>query len=156
MNIGLLPGFGRKPQKIRRVVGLLRTPPITPAGYGSVLASAAGAVVVNSGSTNAGAPAEYLRVRGAGRIHWLSAYSANATNRNIRAILTLDGMDVVDKTAYGLAAIGAGPVFLGCGDGATTASYGTLEFSSSCVIRASSSITETNGFVLAYVVDLLE
>jgi hypothetical protein len=89
MNYGLLPGFGRKRQTTRRVVGVLRTPQVAPAGYASALAVAAGAVIVNPGSTSAGVLTEYLRVMGAGRIHWLSAYTADGTSRDIRTILTL-------------------------------------------------------------------
>lgn len=159
MNYGLLPGFGRKRQTTRRVVGVLRTPQVAPAGYASPLAVAAGAVIVNPGSTSAGVLTEYLRVMGAGRIHWLSAYTADGTSRDIRTMLTLDDRDIVDHTAAGLAATGTGPILLGTGNGdgnGLTVGYHTLDFTSSCVIRASGSLTESGGFRLAYVVELLE
>ena len=159
MNNGLLPGFGRKRQTTRRVVGLLRTPRNAPAGYAPNLAVAANAVVVNPGATSAGVLTEYLRVMGAGRIHWLSAYTADATPRDIRTILTLDDRDIVDYTEAGLAATGTGPILLGTGYGdgnGLVAGYHTLDFTGSCVIRASGSLTESGGFRLTYVVELLE
>lgn len=156
MNAGLLPGFGRSRQGLQRVVGLLRTPTNTPSGYGSVLAGAAGAVIVNPGSVTAGVLTEYLNIRGAGVIHWLNAYSNNGTNRDIRAILTLDGADVIDHTAAGLAGAGIGPVLLGAGDGSTTAAYQSLPFNNSLVLQASGSLTETGGWRLAYVIELRE
>lgn len=154
MNAGLLPGFGRSRQGAERVVGLLRTPPVTSSNL--VLAPAAGAVIVNCGSVTSGVLTEYLNIRGKGVIYWLNAYSTDATSRDIRTILRLDDTVVIDHTAAGLNGNGMGPVLLGSGDSSATVAYHALPFNRSLVLQASGSRTETNGWRLAYVIDLRE
>lgn len=160
MNPGLLPGFGRSRQGARRIVGHLANPAsIGAGGYAeSVLKTFGRCVTVQSGSTTAGVATEYLNVRGGGRILMMGVYGNNGTPRDVTTVLKVDGSEIVNDTATALTT--SGKVYVGTGAYAAglgpLLAYQSIEFSDSLELVASGSLTETNGFTMAYNIELWE
>lgn len=120
---------------------------------GSSLANTANAVAALSGATTAGTLKTALSVNGRGQLNWLNAFTANATARTIRIKITRDGTVIYDKTTASISTIGQGPIAIGAGQGNSTppvVAFQPILFNASLLVEIASSLTETDGFSVAW------
>ena len=159
MNPGLLPGFGRTRQGARGIVGLLSVPGTTSSGYHSSFYQIARCLTVLSGTNTAGVSQEYLNIMGGGRILMMGAYGNSPVARNVTTVLNVDGSAIVQDTSV-LHSGGTGKIYVGTGGyGAGVGPlvvYQSIEFQRSLQLLATSDTSETNGFTLAYNIELWE
>ena len=108
---------------------------------------AAGIVANTSGALTSNTLATMLSITGSGVLNFIGVSSVNAASRTHRLQIILDGITVFDTTSVATAVTDTGGCAIGSAYVANSVPVVLLEqipFSTSCVIKYASSVTETD------------
>ena len=111
---------------------------------GSGLNSRQGAKEILSGALTAATLATALSLTGGGILSFLTIFSVDATARTLRMQITIDGTICFDSTSASLSSANVGSLIIGSISGSVYAVDREIPFNSSLVIKAASSLTETD------------
>jgi hypothetical protein len=117
-------------------------------GWAGVSVSNPGRTIA-SGSLTANTLKTILTVTGAGTFHGLSFRTANVTSRTIRIRITLDGVVVFDSTSAAISTGTTGAILTG----SSAYPVSPISFNTSAVVEIASSLTETDGISMIYVLE---
>lgn len=118
---------------------------------GTQAPSISASVLSNSKETLYGLPMTggtlytFHNITGRGRLNLLHAYTKDATNRTVRAVVIIDGVTVFDATSSAITTSGSGIVPVGIVVAASGALvFQSIDFQTSCVVQIASSLSETD------------
>lgn len=103
-----------------------------------------------AGTTVANTYKTALSVTGAGSLLFAALATNNATSRTIKMRITIDGVQVSERTGTAMASLGKAIVAVGAIDGAASApgtvpiTFGDVRFNKSLLIEVQSSLAETD------------
>lgn len=111
----------------------------------TIISAPQGVKEILSGALTAATLATLLTVTGQGILNIAAIYNKDATARTLRLQIVIDGVTVFDSTSASIATAGGrGGVAVGYVSGSVLAGGAAVPFNTSLVIKAASSLTETD------------
>jgi hypothetical protein len=119
--------------------------------------SAVGLNTASSGSLSAGVFSTVLsRSNSAGFLHHFTAYTNDATSRDMSLKITIDGVVVFNDTYSSISASGTGYLISGVRSESSAARMPLLTWTNSILIEWASSLTESAKFTTQYMYEELQ
>lgn len=103
-----------------------------------------------SGSLTANALVDLINESGsAGYLSQLSIFTADATSRTLRIVVTVDGTGIYDFTSAAISASSSGAVLAGNYSSSNASSLPVIAYTNSIRVQYASSVTETDKFQIS-------
>lgn len=98
-----------------------------------------------SGAVTANTLVTVLNLSGRGRLNTVTVYTKDVTARTVRCQVVIDGATIFDATSSSVSSLGAGMVAVGIVEGSSsTQVFQGIDFNTSCVVKITQSLSETD------------